>query len=550
MAMTAEERQQYNNLLEALNAGAVDQDTIKLFQQWARRNDKERKAAAARQRMKDCIPARITDLYPIDFDRQDLTEIGQAKKFALSNSDRIRYTDEYGWLFYEREPNGGGHWRKNALERVKQLYHNFNDDQVHEALNMLADAPDNKSDEAAQAEKFLSFSLRMRTAGAVGRILEQAHPYVMTHAEELDSDPYKLNTPSGVVDLRTGKIRPSTPADLCTHITSCGLPDEATSSAAAQIWQEFLNQLTDGDTDLESYLMQIVGRAAFGIVKGEELVILYGNGGNGKSTFINAISAVMGDYSVTYDGEALMDTNSNSRQFDLARLHGARLAVFTELKENRTLDTATLKHIASTDRIHAAIKYQMPFDFAPSHSPFLFSNHLPRVNARDEGTWRRLKIAPFNHRFTNTSGQKLNYGDELFTKAGGVILSWIINGAMLAAANDFMIEEPACVKELIRSYRIESDWLMRFFESECDIFPDDPSQMTKTADLYDAYEVFSKKEGSFTVSRTAFRSAVKSNGFEIKRHNTRGDFYQGILLKRGLSDEVQDENSRNMAENG
>lgn len=523
MAKTAAEQSALDVVRQQVAEGTMSQEAYRNLQKLFRQNEKARKAEAARERMKDILSARLLDLFPIDYDRADLTEVGQAKKFAHNHAEQIRYTDEYGWLIYEHSGNGG-RWTKNALEQVKRLYHDFNDDQVHEALNLLNDAPSPKSEEATQGERLLSFSLRMRTAGAVNRILDQAKPYVITRADELDADPYMLNTPSGLYDLRTGKVRPSRPHDLCCHMTAFSAQDDDT--AGAEMWLHFLAEITQGDKELENYLQAIIGRAAFGIVKGEELMILYGNGSNGKSTFMNTIAQVMADYAITFDGETLMDTNSSGRQFDLARLHGARLAVFTELKENRTLDTATLKHIASTDRIHAAIKYQMPFDFAPSHSAFLYSNHLPRVYARDDGTWRRLVVCPFNARFSKDT-RKLNYAEELTQKAGGYIMAWIIQGAMVAAANAYKLDTPESVSQLIAEYRRSADWLTRFLDDYCE---QNPQHTETAANLYATYLQMAQDEDMKALSKTAFNRELEKAGF-TKGRTAIGMIFQGLQLK-------------------
>ena len=522
MAKTAAEQSALEVVLQQVAENKMDANALKNLQKLIRKNENRRKAEAARERMKSTLSVRVLDLFPIGYDMDDLTEVGQAKQFAHCYLEQVCYTDEYGWLIYERGGNGG-RWTKNALEQVKRLYHDFNTDQLQEAMNMLEGVPDD-SEEAKQGTKLLTFSLKMRTAGAVNRILDQSKPYFQIHADALDADPYMLNTPSGLYDLRTGKVRPSRPHDYCCHMTAFSAQDDDT--AGAEMWLHFLAEITQGDKELENYLQAIIGRAAFGIVKGEELMILYGNGSNGKSTFMNTIAQVMADYAITFDGETLMDTNSSGRQFDLARLHGARLAVFTELKENRTLDTATLKHIASTDRIHAAIKYQMPFDFAPSHSAFLYSNHLPRVYARDDGTWRRLVVCPFNARFSKDT-RKLNYAEELTQKAGGYIMSWIIQGAMVAAANEYKLDTPESVSQLIAEYRRSADWLTRFLDEYCEL----NAQHTETAaNLYATYLQMAQDEETKPISKTAFNRELERAGF-TKGRTAIGMMFQGLQLK-------------------
>ena len=528
MALNAQEQQMTDNALAALQSGNLDKETADKIIRLARRMEKERKTKETRERMRKNTPALVLSLYPSSADDFDLTEIGQAKHFGETFIEQIRYTEEYGWLFYQQYGEGG-RWIKGAQEEVKRLYHRFNDDQVHAALDMLNDTADDKDPAAQQAAKLLAFALKMRTASSTSKILEQAKPYVMQKAEELDADPFKLNTPSGLVDLLTGAVKRSSPNDLCTHMTASEYDRDGTHSAG-NAWQDFLKVVTDGDQELQDYLQLIIGRAVLGIVLAQELIILYGKGGNGKSTFMNSIMNVLGDYCVSFEGETLMDTHNNSAQFDRARLHGARLAVFKELKENRTLDTAALKSIASTDRVTAAIKYQMPFDFKPSHSPFLYSNHLPNVNARDNGTWDRLKIVPFNHLFRGQQGEKLNYEETLVSKFGSDILRWIVCGAAWAAGNNFKVEEPKTVTELVKNYRTSTDWLQQFLTCCCEQYPAETGKQIPARTLRITYESYCADEGIKPVSLTRFKRALEEQGFKHGR-NASGQYYIGLELK-------------------
>lgn len=150
-----------------------------------------------------------------------------------------------------------------------------------------------------------------------------------------------------------------------------------------------------GDQSLTDYVQQICGLCAIGKVYQEALIIAYGEGSNGKSTFWNAISRVLGSYSGTMSADALTVGCKRNVKPEMAELKGKRLVIAAELEEGMRLNTAVIKQLCSTDEIQAEKKYKDPFRYTPAHTLVLYTNHLPRVGANDDGTWRRLIVIPF-----------------------------------------------------------------------------------------------------------------------------------------------------------
>ena len=272
----------------------------------------------------------------------------------------------------------------------------------------------------------------------------------------------------------------------------------------------------------------MVGLAAIGKVYQEHMIIAYGGGANGKSTFWNTIFRVLGDYAGKLSAEALTMNCKRNIKPEMAELKGRRLIISSEMEEGMRLNTATVKQLCSTDEIQAEKKYKAPFHFVPSHTLVLYTNHLPKVGANDDGIWRRLIVIPFNAKITGDSDIK-NYADYLYDHAGSFIMSWIIEGAKKAYDMDFKVPLPKVVEDAIEAYREDNDWLGHFLADCCDI---DKATSEKSGELYQAYRAYCLQNGEFTRSTTDFYSSIEKAGFPKKKVKT-GSFVYGLKLKEG-----------------
>lgn len=459
----------------------------------------------------------------------DFTDLGQAQAFIRRFGDRVRHSPATRWLVYD-----GVRWAESEA-RVRSLVHALLQEQKEEARELLRVAraasdfavEAGEVDEAAKqkekdALRYRRELLKYQNSPRIDATLREAVPAASIDVSELDKDPYLLNTPAGTVDLRTGLIRDHDPWDFCTKVTAC-----SPSLAGRERWQSFLDQLTDGDQDLQKYLQTCMGMAAIGEVKQEKLLIAYSSGGTGKSTFFNAVAAVMGDYSGSLSAELLTTGARQNFRPEYADLRGKRLIIAAELEEGMRLNTAAVKKLSSTDPIKGEKKYKDPFDFRPSHSLVLYTNHLPKVGTNDNGTWDRLVVIPFNHRFRDAQGMILNYADVLVNEAGGSILQWIIDGAKFFAASGYMLTPPKCVAEAIEDYQKDNDWLGEFLEGQCIT---GHNLQTAAGQLYSAYiDYCDISGGTFRRSRAEFKAAMQSAGFRWHR-TPKGAFYYGVGL--------------------
>ena len=375
------------------------------------------------------------------------------------------------------------------------------------------------------AEKYLAFSMKRRDYKYITATLNVAKSMLGVKVSDLDKNPNLLNTPGGTYDLQKGMAgeHPHDSADLITKITECSPGDEG-----MDIWLEALDTFFCGDAELIEYVQKVIGLAAIGKVYSEFIIIAYGDGANGKSTFWNTIARVLGSYAGKISSDILTMGNKVNAQPEMAELKGKRLIIASEMQEGVRLNTAMVKQLCSTDEIQACKKYRDPFHFVPSHQVTLYTNHLPKVGANDDGIWRRLKVIPFNAKIQGNSDIK-NYADYLYENAGPAIMKWIIEGAEKVCKSDHKVDDPKCVKDAVAAYREDNDWLGHFISDCCEV---DASYEEKSGELYQQYRAYCIQNGEYTRSTTDFYTATDKAGF-LRHKTNKGIMVQGVKLKSG-----------------
>ncbi|MCF0259914.1 MAG: DNA primase, partial [Erysipelotrichaceae bacterium] len=374
---------------------------------------------------------------------------------------------------------------------------------------------------------YYKFVMKRRELKSVSSVLYLAKPLLLKDIGDFDSHPFLLNTPAGTYDLRTGDFKDHDPEDYLTKVTSVSPGTEGN-----EIWQETINSIFCHDQELIDYVQQIVGLAAIGKVFVEALIIAYGDGSNGKSTFWNTIARVLGDYSGVISSDLLTVGCKRNPRPEIAELKGKRLAIAAELAEGTRLNTSIMKQLSSTDEVSAEKKYKDPFKFIPTYSVVLYTNHLPKVGTADSGTWRRLIVIPFNAKLSGNKDIK-NYADYLVKHAGGAILSWIIEGASKAIQNNFKFNPPKAVEEALGVYRQSNDWMSSFIEECCEV---DRSYIQKSGEFYQEYRAYCMRNGEFIRNKADFYAVVDTLGFRRQR-NKKGSFIYGIRLKSDFLEE-------------
>lgn len=474
----------------------------------------------------------------------DYSDIGQAKVLAKEYGVELRYTAATDYIRF-----CGQYWIESkqqavgAAEEFLDLQLADAKDDVRRAKQVLLDAGVAEDDITAggkalekkisggQTDAYLAylsalayqaFVMKRRDMKYVVSALQAAKPMLEISVSDLDRDGFLLNTPDGTYYLPDGLEgrRDHSPEDYITKITAAGPGDRG-----KDLWLDALDTIFCQDHALIDYVQQIVGMAAVGRVYLESLIIAYGEGRNGKSTFWNAIARVLGTYSGNMSADTLTVGCKRNVKPELAEAKGKRLIIAAELEEGMRLNTSVVKQMCSTDEIFAEKKYKDPFSFTPSHTLVLYTNHLPRVGANDPGTWRRLIVIPFNAKIEG-SGDIKNYADYLVSEAAPSIMAWIIEGAKKAISRNFHIPAPACVEAAIKSYREDNDWLGHFLGECCEV---DKAYREKSGELYQEYRSYCMRTGEYARSTADFYNALELAGFMRQKTKT-GNFIRGLRI--------------------
>ena len=490
------------------------------------------------------------DEYNAEFDSlkpEDFSDMGEAKALIKEYRDEFLYTDATQFLSYD-----GMCWRENRQKAVGAV-EEFLDMQLVESRDQFETAvahmlavdpsldeitvrkggraldklitPQNAEafGELQVARSYYGFVMKYRNYKHIADTQNTAKPMVATDINLFDAQENYLNTPGGTYDLTKGVngMMPHKATDLLTKITNC-----APGEDGKQLWEDELQLFFCGDQELIEYVQMTVGMAAVGKVYVEALIIAYGEGRNGKSTFWNTISRVLGTYSGAMSADSLTANCRRNVKPEIAELKGKRLIIAAELEEGTRLSTSILKQLCSTDQIRGEKKFKDPFDFTPSHTAVLYTNHLPKVSASDDGTWRRLIVIPFHAKIEGSSDIK-NYADYLYNNAGPAVMSWIIEGARKVIEREFKIDPPKVVANAIAEYRGMNDWLTHFLE-DCCVTGDGLEQ--KSGDLYQEYRAYCLRTGEYARNNADFIAEIEKRGFMRKKKKS-GMWVQGLQLK-------------------
>lgn len=482
---------------------------------------------------------------------EDFSDVGQATVLATEYKDILRYSPSTDYMVYngsfweESKPKSQGVSQdlterqlaeaetemKKAMDELvknggmeilvsvgsKKAVQMFNKQQAH-AYEMYEDAV-----------AYKKYAIKRRDTKNIAATLKEARPMLEVEQRNLDADEFMLNTPTLTYDLRQGTKYPleHRPEHFITKQTTVD-----PSSDGADIWAAALDTFFLKDIDLIDYVQRMVGLSAIGKVYVEALIIAYGEGRNGKSTFWNVIARVLGTYSGNISADMLTVGCRRNVKPELAEAKGKRMLIAAELEEGMRLNTANVKQLCSTDEIYAEKKYKDPFSYTPTHTLVLYTNHLPKVGAIDKGTWRRLIVIPFDAKIEGSADIK-NYADYLFEKAGGAILTWVIEGARKVISDNYKIDPPQKVRDAIEHYKESNDWLSYFLSERCEL---DPAYVAKSSEVYNEYRIFCTQVGEFTRSTTDFYTALETVGFERYR-DRKGRYIKGLRLKTDFMEE-------------
>ena len=360
--------------------------------------------------------------------------------------------------------------------------------------------------------------------------LTVSEPEMATTDRELDCDPYLLGVRNGVIDLRTGQHLFNQPVMRITRYCAARFTDEATCPR----WLQFLDQIFLEDTETIQCVQRLLGCTLLGLATEEILIICYGHGSNGKSVFSNVIHKIMGGYAITAPPSLLTARRQDDTgpRNDLAALAGARYVSINEMQAGDRLDEQVVKMLAGREPISARFLHQEFFEFTPSFTPWLRTNHKPIITGLDDGIWRRLVLLPFSRKFADD--EKDPALEQKLLDEQDAILMWMVEGAKLYLQDGIRLS-PRMRSEL-GTYRSESDLLGEFLADQ--ITPDPTGKVPQSL-VYSSYRHWCEDCGVRPLSKKTFTQRLAERGYpEGKSGKNR--FYTGLVWGASIPPSTQD----------
>ena len=440
------------------------------------------------------------------------TETTLARAFLARHGADVRYCAELGgWLCWSGkrwEPNPQGLVERWMAGAVAGLY-------------TLAGAVDDMDDRKTA----IRFALGCEGATRQANALTLAWPEVATAPEAFDADPMVLNCANGILNLATGELAPHRPDALCTKLA----PVKYDPDAHDPLFDRFLAETTGGDAELANYLQRAAGYSLTGLTDEECFFLVLGPAASGKSSFVEALLATLGDYAVKASFDSfLKQTNVGQARPDIARLRGARFVAAVESDKARRLDEDVVKDLTGGDTITARYLYAKEFQFVPACKLWLAANDSPRLTDTDSGIWRRLKRIPFE-REVPADRRDPRVKNHLRGKGREALLAWAVRGCLAWQREG--LGGCGLVARRTAELRAEMDPLAEFIATCCVLGAD---KWIDAQELRVAYETWTKEAGGKPVSGRDWGRRLEAHGGTRRRERhgagTQKTVWHGIGL--------------------
>jgi putative DNA primase/helicase len=446
-----------------------------------------------------------------DLGEQHRGQLRLAERFAVDHADTLRHAHGLGWLRWDGTrwaPDRDGEALRAAIDTLKMALHNLADLDKRARDDLYADIK--RVESASGLEGVLTIA---------GSLKPLAIP-----ADALDPDPFLFNVMNGTLDLRTGRLRGHQPTDLLTKRAGCGFDPDAQGHEFHGFITEILT-----DTEIREFVQRVAGYAMLGTVREHVLPIFTGVGCNGKGTLLDTLRATFGDYAISAEPELLVDrgTRGAAHPTGQADLLGVRLAVTSETDEGRRLAAATVKRLTGGDTIRARRMRENFFEFNPSHTIIMMTNHKPKVSGDDPALWRRLLVVPFD---VVIAEPDVKLPERLEVELP-VVLAWAFDGYREYAIRG--LDPPKAVLERTDAYRLSSDSLGRFLDEHTIATP---AGYVRARELYSAWTAWCHATGEEPGSEVVFAEAMERHGFEKKRRSI-GMVYLGLTAADSSDEE-------------
>jgi putative DNA primase/helicase len=438
----------------------------------------------------------------------NLTEMGNAERLVDLHGRDLRYCYLWEkWLVWDKTRwaiDTRGKIKRKAKDTIRHIYKEaakVTDENQRKAIAKHAMS----SERDAKIKAMLS--------------LAESEPAIPVVPDELDVNPWLLNCLNGTLDLRTGELREHRREDLITK----RVPVKYDPQAVCPRWDGFLDRIMDSNENLIFFLQRAVGYSLTGNTGEQCFFFAYGTGANGKSTFLDTILTMLGDYGRKTDFNTFLVSRQETIRNDIARLKGARFVPAIEVGDGKKLAEIIVKELTGGDTVTARFLFKEFFEFKPQFKIWLAANHKPLIYGTDWAIWRRIRLIPFNVTIPEDERDP-DLTEKLAEELPG-ILAWAVRGCL--EWQETGLNPPQEVIQATQAYRDEMDILGDFISQCCIV---NPSVKAFGKDIYARYEEFCAENGEEQISKTLFGKKMKERGFMPDR-TARKRIWRGIGLK-------------------
>lgn len=435
-----------------------------------------------------------------------LTDMGNARRFAIRFSDQFRYTSGWGWMMWS-----GKKWAREDGDNIMQAAR-------HTVKAIFDEARDAQNpDDVKAAGKWAMTSQSRGRIEAMVKLAETEREFT-ARVEDFDQDSYSLNVENGIIDLRTGAIRPHDYGALFAKITGTGYRDDEECPK----WTAFISRIMGGSDSLIKFLQRAVGYSLTGSTQEQCFFLLHGTGANGKSVFLETMRAVLKDYAATAEFSTFLAKQNENVRNDIAALAGARFVASSESGADKRLSETIIKALTGGDTISARFLFKEYFEFKPQFKVWMATNHKPVIRDTDHAIWRRVRLIPFTVTIPEKE-RNANLTKELRDEYPA-ILAWAVRGCMDWMQNG--LGTPTEVEAATESYRNSMD-IMESFIGDCCIRGE--NYVSGATPIYARYSKWCDVNNEKPMTQREFSLRLGEKGF-VREHTRLGSTWAGIGL--------------------
>lgn len=443
----------------------------------------------------------------------DMTDTGNAHRLFDRFGNIIRYSyNRKKWYFWD-----GKMWVLDESGEIKKLADEICEDLKREAWQI----PDEDLQE--QALKFAKKTASSSNKEAMIKECQHLNG-IPASPDEFDAYTDFLNCQNGIVNLRNGELIPHDSNFVMSKICNA---EYDIKHRKPRLWLSFLNDVTNGDKALQDYIQRCVGYSISGSNKEQCAYFLYGLGNNGKSTFLDTISDMLGGYASNTQPDTIMlqsrlGSSGGGANSDIARLKSARFVTCEEPTEGVRLNEGLLKQLTGGSKVTCRFLYGDEFEYTPEFKIWVATNHKPVVRGTDIGIWRRIKLIPFE---VNIPKEKVDKNLKYkLRKEFPQILAWAVEGCLKWQQDG--LHEPEAVSEATKEYKQEMDLIAGFVE-QCVMIDYDSDERIMASDLFALYLKWAKQNNEWEMSSKKFYMEVGKK-IPDKGRCGKGVFYSKI----------------------